>query len=325
VPAGFRPLSVTFVSANMGWVLGSAPCRAAPCTSVVRTVDGGRSWKGIPAPRIALALHDETAGVRGLRFADRDNGWAYGPDLYATHDGGASWHQLRLAGSVSNLEAAGGVAYAAVVDAGGTMRLYRTTVGSDAWSLAAGVPANGHGWGTITLHGRAGWLISGGRLYATTSGASWHPLASPCPARDYYFPASLAASDEQRVALLCAGNGAAGSEGKIVYSSADGGRSFTQGGTAPFHGTSTSLALPRPRSIFLATYSGASFIDASFDGGRAWHTVLNGPTGGPPWNDMGFTTAAQGVVVAGTPQIKSTLYMTRDGGHTWSPVRFTAR
>ncbi len=42
VPAGFRAWSVTFVSDREAYLLGDAPCRRPPCTSVVRTLDGGR-------------------------------------------------------------------------------------------------------------------------------------------------------------------------------------------------------------------------------------------------------------------------------------------
>jgi hypothetical protein len=74
VPRGFRAQSVTFVSPTMGWVLGTAPCAAAPCTSVLRTRDGGRTWSGIPAPRVRLGDGLPAEGASELRFADARNG-----------------------------------------------------------------------------------------------------------------------------------------------------------------------------------------------------------------------------------------------------------
>ena len=68
VPAGFEPQSVTFVSASEGWVLGTAPCAAKPCTSVVRTLNGGRTWQGIPAPVAALSSSGQGQGVGCLLY-----------------------------------------------------------------------------------------------------------------------------------------------------------------------------------------------------------------------------------------------------------------
>ena len=50
VPARFAATSVTFVSADEAFVLGTAPCAHAPCTSVVRTLDRGQSWVGPARP-----------------------------------------------------------------------------------------------------------------------------------------------------------------------------------------------------------------------------------------------------------------------------------
>ena len=61
---------------------------------------------GTPAPR--------TDQVSQLRFADAQNGFAYGPQLWVTHDAGASWNQLDPGGQVVELEAGGGYAYAIV-------------------------------------------------------------------------------------------------------------------------------------------------------------------------------------------------------------------
>jgi hypothetical protein len=44
VPAGFRMTSTTTTTGGVTYLLGSAPCRTPPCTSVVRLA-GGR-WRG---------------------------------------------------------------------------------------------------------------------------------------------------------------------------------------------------------------------------------------------------------------------------------------
>ena len=52
VPASsrFHPLSVTFVSLDTGWALGTVPCKSAgACLSLVKTTDSGRDWTTQPS------------------------------------------------------------------------------------------------------------------------------------------------------------------------------------------------------------------------------------------------------------------------------------
>ncbi|MBV8385976.1 MAG: hypothetical protein JO155_04195, partial [Acidimicrobiia bacterium] len=102
VPPGFLAASVTFISPSKGWVLGTAPCASPSCTSILRTTDGGATWKGIPAPKAGLwNSADETATVRSLRFANDRDGFAFGDGFWATHDGGAHWHQIASVAGVA--------------------------------------------------------------------------------------------------------------------------------------------------------------------------------------------------------------------------------
>src|SRR5207248_7911323 len=82
VPRGIRLLDFTFVTPDQGWLLADATCSSPPCTSVLRTTDGGTSWVGVPAPRVGTSYPcakpcGEHPWVDSLRFADRTNGWAY--------------------------------------------------------------------------------------------------------------------------------------------------------------------------------------------------------------------------------------------------------
>ena len=63
VPAGFRAASVTFVSTLEAFVLGTAPCKHAPCTSIVRSRDRGVSWRGLPAPVVPLVANMEAKAL----------------------------------------------------------------------------------------------------------------------------------------------------------------------------------------------------------------------------------------------------------------------
>jgi photosystem II stability/assembly factor-like uncharacterized protein len=320
---------MTFVSASDGWVLGTAPCAVQPCTSIVRTTDGGASWVGIPAPPVPLATNGPAGmspGLSYLRFASPLDGFAFGSQLWVTHDGGAAWQQVLLPGTVGDLETAAGVVYAAVIAAGGAVTIYQSLAAGGAWNPVPGLPAGtpDQGFGRITLHGTAGWIILGGALYATQTGQSWVREPVSCPPD--YGMVSAAAASTQQVTLLCAGNSGMGSQGKILYSSADGGASFSLAGTPPLGGDQEKLlAEPTAQHIFLATSSAATMLYVSGDGGRTWTTALYLRDGGLGWSDFGFTTPTQGAAIehpANPASGTSTMYMTWDAGQTWHQITF---
>src|SRR5215471_17472442 len=45
VPASFKANSVTWVSAQRGWVLGAARCGQSTCSDVIGTSNGGKTWQ----------------------------------------------------------------------------------------------------------------------------------------------------------------------------------------------------------------------------------------------------------------------------------------
>ena len=118
IPAHFAPQSFTAISELEWWLLAPAPCQFAgghpPCGSILRTTDGGRHFIGVGEPHATLSSSPNQAGYSQIRFADADNGFAFGPNLYATHDGGETWKAVDVGGSVTDLAISEGVAYATV-------------------------------------------------------------------------------------------------------------------------------------------------------------------------------------------------------------------
>ena len=324
VPPGFQPVSMTFVSASDGWVLGTAPCAEQPCTSVVRTTDGGRSWIGIPAPRYPLAETDLQRGLRDIRFADPLDGFAFGSQLWVTHDGGATWRHVPLPGSIADLETSDGVVYAAVMTGVNAVTVYESPSSGGRWTPVPGLPADvpGDGWlGMITLHGPAAWIILGGRLYASPTGQNW--AREPVSCGSGYGMVSAAAYSTQQLTLLCVGDPAMGSAGKVLLASSDGGTRFTRTGVPPLGGDNfDQLAQPTAGHIFIATFSGATWLDVSGNGGRTWSQALRLLDGGLGWSDFGFTTPSQGAAIEGNPAQGSRMYMTWDAGLAWHALEF---
>jgi photosystem II stability/assembly factor-like uncharacterized protein len=94
-------LSASFVSASAGWLLAT-PCaeQVRTCRTVVmrKTVDGGRTWFAVPPPDAPPAdMYQGSApanAVGAILFASAGEGWASGPALWQTRDGGATWRKM---------------------------------------------------------------------------------------------------------------------------------------------------------------------------------------------------------------------------------------
>jgi photosystem II stability/assembly factor-like uncharacterized protein len=332
IPADFQPASATFTSADDGWLLGTATCAGAPCTAIVRTTDGGRTWASIPAPDAALLPGGSgTSGVSGLRFADALDGWAFGPDLWATHDGGATWHRVSLPGlsadgQVMTLETAAGAVHAVYFDgnAAGLLAIATSPVGTDAWAVAPTTVELGAGpvpHPQLVLLGTAGWLVevdravvAGARLVA----GEWKPWQPPC--LDVAGPATLAAASASDLVVACDEGVWSTPTGVHLYLSSDGGATFTPAASKVPVFSIEGVAAPAPGVAFVAgSLSGVgSAIVGSFDGGATWTAVhvLQGAGS----LDLSFTTAEEGVAISTSGDGTSELLMTRDGGRTWSKV-----
>lgn len=318
VPAAFQPASSTWISARQGWALGTAPCAKPPCTSLLRTFDAGATWQGVPAPVDALASSPYAAsGVSRVRFADPVDGWAFGPDLWATHDGGKTWHRVHLGGRVVDLEAAAGRAYAVVEAASGAALLYSTPVAADSWRpLASPEPLSADA--TIALSGSSGYVLGAGGTVLSIGPSELTLRGAPCPVGST--PVALGPTT-RRLYALCASNPAAGSAAKEVVASGDQAGSWSPAGHPPLPGMPSALAAASGGAIVVAATGGSSLLYRSTDGGARWATVYASP-GGAPFTDLGFTDARQGIAVLGEAGHGSVLLMTFDGGATWSPVRF---
>lgn len=345
--ASFVPFSLTFVSPSEGWLLGLAACSGSPCAAIVRTTDGGRTWRRIPAPDASIAarlssIGDVPSGIGGLRFADPLDGWAFGPELWATHDGGTTWSKVAIPGlapgfKVMALETAGGRVHAAIWDDAGYtgLRIGTSPTDHDAWSLSPVTVDFGAGpvpRVQIVLHGTAGWLVvvnrvvvSGARLVAD----AWQAWRPPCA--DVVGPARLAASTEDDLVAACDVGLWGGTRGRGVrlFSSTDAGASFAPvAGEIPVHSV-VGIAAPDPSVALVAgedvgSSEVGSALVATFDGGRSWSRAFS-----PGLADLRFTTISEGVgfIVGGGGggPVTGSLVKTSDGGHSWSIVPIAVR
>lgn len=349
LPPNFRPYSVTWDSLTTGWVIGPAGtpghcANAAPeiCTSVARTDDGGQTWHGLPAPNTGSP--DGPSGVSGIRFLDGTNGWAFGPELWATHDGGRTWAKVPTGGQrVTDLETAGNRAYALFAHCGGanvssfangctSYTLMTAAMGSDQWT-PAGAATSGltdpaatttGTAGVIALYGATGYLVApDGTLYSGSTGGAWQKTGTmPCKpgtpqANGLPGQALIALTSPTRLATFCDGDTPAAAP--AVYTSADSGATWTP--TAGDwtgvvnQGHPTSIAATSSGTLVLATDQGIYLLP---QGAAHWQAASAAGSQMPPggFSYVGMTTSEQGVALPADTS-RHEIWMTADGGKTW--------
>jgi hypothetical protein len=359
VPPNFAASSVTFVSTTTGWVIGQAgtpgqcgPPKAYDCTSVAATDDGGSTWHGVPAP--VTGAPNGGTGVSQIRSLNGVSTWAFGPQLYATHDGGQHWAHIPTHGlRVTDLETVNGIVYAVWAQCTGTgadfaagcstFSLYSSPAGTDAWSPipgATGLQASGGAPGSaqLVLTGTTGYLMTpGGQLLSgpVTSPARWRtvttpagaPLSLPCApggAETGGHPLqAMLASTGPGLVMLCADQANGNQQAKTLYYSGDGGGSWSPAGSAPARGVAMSLSGTPTGPVLVATSSGIDFSTNApgASGTLTWRTA-RGATAAGGYSYVGMTTSEQGVAVPADVKLDA-IWFTYDGGAHWreSPVR----
>jgi hypothetical protein len=361
VPPNFAASSVTFVSTQTGWVIGQAgtpgqcgPPNAYICTSVAATDDAGATWRGVPAP--VTGAPSGGTGVSQVRSLDGVSGWAFGPQLYATHDGGQAWARIPVHGMrVTGLETVNGVAFAIWARCAGTgpdfaagctsFSVYSSPAGQDAWTPVAGAtglsgPAGAPASAQLVLTGGPGGrgylLAPDGQLFSgpVTSPARWRPVTSPrgVPVTLPCAPGAgeagghplraMLASTGPGLALMCAGQGSGDTQAKTLYYSANRGRTWNLAGPAPARGIAMSLSGTPDGPVLVATGDGIDVsVNAPGSGTLGWRTGRGAAAPGG-YSYVGMTTSAQGVAVPANTGLDA-VWFTYDGGAHWreSPVR----
>jgi photosystem II stability/assembly factor-like uncharacterized protein len=313
VPAGFVPRSFTAIGERTWWLLGTATCSSPPCTSIVRTSDGGAHFVGIPAPRTPYesspGSSGQTSGVSQLRFADPRDGFAYGSSLYVTHDGGTSWHPVSVSGAIGELAIAGGDVYAIVgATGGGPGRLLRAPIRRDQWTMltAAGSVAGG-----LWAHGADVFVQSGDNtalLISRDHGANFSRYRSPVP--------GLGCEYEEMQPPVVWAHCATGTESG-VWRSTDGGRTFRLASG----GSTSRMMLPNAAAFAAASTTtavvGYQQLYRTADAGASYQPV--GPAG-LTWAYLGFTDATHGAALALAPGGGEQLFYSTNAGLSYAPV-----
>jgi photosystem II stability/assembly factor-like uncharacterized protein len=354
----FQPTSITFVSSRLGATIGqgqrAGQCTGqSTCTSVAGTDDYGKTWFGVSAP--AAGFPDGASGVSQLRFLNENQGFAFGPALWVTENGGASWSPVGLPSGVrvTDLETVDGrvlavwaqcqgdgfdyaadcsrftLETAAAGDAGqssgwqpvpgATALRSGASASSAVLTLAAGATAEPSS-GTVYLLAPDGRLLSGGLTGQRLTAAGRVPkgcLPGPPQPGTGTPSEGLLTYQSGSLYLLCSGGARA-----VLYESTNGGQSWARQPEVPEHGTASSLAAGANGLVVIATTEG---LVESADNGQTWRLAL-GPGRGPGsgFAYVGMTDQSRGVALPADTTLHQ-VWITRDGGQSWQPSEVRSR
>ncbi|MFF3862408.1 WD40/YVTN/BNR-like repeat-containing protein [Streptomyces sp. NPDC002209] len=284
----FRGLAA--VSRSTAWVAGSKG-------TVLRTVDGGRSWHDVSPPGAVaegLELRDIEA-FDARRAVALSIGEGEASRVLRTEDGGATWTEAfrnpdprAFYDCLTFFDSRHGLAMSDPVD--GRFRILSTDDGGRNWSVLpstgmpealpgeAGFAASGQC--LVSAGSRDVWLATGGGaaariLHSADRGRTWRVAESGIPAGD---PAkgvfALAFRDRTR-GLAVGGDyrtGEASPQAAAV--SADAGRTWRPAAAPPPAYRSGAAWLPHLRDAALAV--GPTGTDVTTDGGRSWRSLTPG-------------------------------------------------
>ncbi len=238
--ATFDPVSVSFVTPQLGWALGSLACaHHRRCLTLLATVSAGSSWSDVQLPaKLVKVIDGSDNDLSGLHvdLANEKDGWVFGDEpatihqgaqvyagfksvLWATHDGGSTWtlQTLHSANALADnniydVAADSTTAYVLAPKGGGDSAVVESSpVGENAWRPDGDVALNGPAGGgqpigAIVLKGSKGWLIFGNDRGTTGSAqlskdGTWVAWRSPCTAVGHGYAVPAAASANDLVAV----------------------------------------------------------------------------------------------------------------------------
>jgi hypothetical protein len=345
VPPDFHAQSMSWITAQHGWMLGTAPCGSSTCTTVLGTTDAGATWNTVGTINAPMTF-ERASGVTEIRFADDLHGWAFDPAAWVTNDGGVTWSKLRPPGNRPVIAMAGDAqGFYGVVSACGygipisncehPTTLWRITPGQSAWTqIQLTLPVANQA--ILAVHGLVAYVVVPAALSAdastapidglavTTDGQTWSTRPDPCNPANGETLTGITPVSDTRVALLCQGNIGFGKAAKLVYISNDNGQTTSPDGRISWWGIVSQLAAAPNGTLILTSYSIGSWIYRNA-GGKVWTTSVDLGDGGMGWNDVVMTTNDVGYVIHGPAAVccrgmSGELWTTTDGGLTWGPA-----
>ncbi|MEV6840317.1 oxidoreductase [Streptomyces sp. NPDC051133] len=259
----FRGLAA--VDRHTAWLAGTAG-------TVLRTTDGGATWRNVSPPGAADLQFRDVEAFDARRAVVLAIGEGEASRVYRTDDGGATWTESfrntdpkAFYDCLAFFDRRHGLAVSdPVVD--GRFRILSTGDGGRSWRVlpAAGMPA--------ALDGEAGYAASGQCLVTSGPKEVWLPTGGAAHARVLH-SADRGLSWTAAETPVPAGDPARGVFA-LAFRDRAHGLAWSPAGTPPPAYRSGAAWLPHSRTAALAV--GPTGTDLTTDGGRSWRTIDTG-------------------------------------------------
>ncbi|MEU3614745.1 oxidoreductase [Streptomyces sp. NPDC006872] len=282
----FRGLAA--VDRDTAWVAGSQG-------AVLRTADGGESWRDVSPPGAADLQFRDIEAFDGRRAVALAIGEGEASRVYRTEDGGKTWTEaFRNTDSrafydcMTFFDRRHGLAMSDPVD--GKFRILSTSDAGRSWKVLPdqGMPAALAGEAGFAASGQclvaAGakdvWLATGGAararvLHSSDRGLTWTATDAPIPAGDPARGVFALAFRDRAHGLAVGGDYRADQQSpQAAATTGDGGRTWRTAATPPPAYRSGVAWLPHSRTAALAV--GPTGTDLTTDSGRTWRTLDTG-------------------------------------------------
>jgi photosystem II stability/assembly factor-like uncharacterized protein len=280
--AQLRGLSA--VSGNVAWASGARG-------TVLRTVDGGRSWQQVGPPDTATLDFRDIEAFDARTAVALSIGEGEASRVYRTTDGGRTWTETfrntepaAFYNCLAFFDSRNGLAVGDPV--AGEFRVLSTSDGGRSWTRLPGPPALAGEYQfsasgqCVTVAGRKdAWVATGGStvarvLHSSDRGRTWTasetPLASSPSAGVF-----AVAFRTPRTGIAIGGDYANPTNGADALAlSRDGGRTWREPATAPAGYRSGVAYHPFLPNVLLAV--GPTGSNVSFNGGRDWRQFHDG-------------------------------------------------
>ena len=314
---------LAMVSDKVSWVVGS-DAQAANWSEIVRTTDGGKTWKQVNIP-------DGSAALGETIVIDEDTALIPAGDPMSnkwliTLDGGASWQHFDFPGAAAGPFAFLDHSHIWVTNG---KELFQSVNVGKSWQKVATLPTNADFGSLVFSDTQTGWfttgpsweLAGGGtQLFVTRDGGkTWKPQALPVPPSGSPKPRSLMRltfSNEHDGSVLYVAGQDAGTN-VYLYTTQDGGHSWQIQGKALPYDNGARRVVDSSHIVADVVDSGGQFGVAliTLNNGKWTKKVLKGNLQG-----YDFFTAQIGFALVKPQDKPLDWYRTDDGGKTWVKV-----